>query len=123
MCRVDFNIIGIFLIFILLAQYMNKDPSFASLKINLILMILVVIDALFLIIMLFVWITSKGEVEYWRSLYAIHSVCYYLALAEIGLKVVGIMLFKKGNNNLNTESNQIMDPAKSYSNSNRYDGF
>lgn len=100
---------------------MNQDPSLQSTRVKLVLMILVCIDVLFLIIMLFVWITSKGEVEYWRSLYAIHSVCYWLALVEIGLKVVGIMLFKKGNNNLNTEAKEIMDPAKSYSNSNRYE--
>ena len=89
MARVDFNIIGCFVLLIVLNQYYNKYPMLIQ-KINFhgnIIMIL--IDIIWLIIMSSVWSHSKDKnnnIKYWSSIKLIHNIVYYLVFIEIGFK-------------------------------------
>ena len=89
MARVDFNIIGCFVLLIVLNQYYNKYPMLIQ-KIHFhgnIVMIL--IDIIWLIIMSFVWSHSQdknNKIKYWSSIKLIHNIVYYLVFIEIGFK-------------------------------------
>ena len=89
MARVDFNIVGCFVLLIVLNQYYNKYPMLIQ-KIHFhgnIVMIL--IDIIWLIIMSFVWSHSQdknNKIKYWSSIKLIHNIVYYLVFIEIGFK-------------------------------------
>ena len=86
MARVDFNIVGCFVLLIVLNQYYNKYPMLIQ-KIHFhgnIVMIL--IDIIWLIIMSFVWSHSQdknNKIKYWSSIKLIHNIVYYLVFIEI----------------------------------------
>ncbi len=89
MARVDFNLIGCFVLLMVINQFYNKSPMLIQ-KINFqgnILMIL--IDIIWLIIMSFVWNHSqdkKNKIKYWSSIKFIHNIVYYLVFVEIVIK-------------------------------------
>ena len=81
---------------IILSYYQGGNQAEGMNKMNLILKVLIVIDALFLIVMYFVWIKSSDKVShYWTCLYSFHLITYLLALAEIAVKVIILLKAKK----------------------------
>ena len=127
MARVDFNIIGCFVLLIVLNQYYNKYPMLIQ-KINFhgnIIMIL--IDIIWLIIMSSVWSHSKDKnnnIKYWSSIKLIHNLVYYLVFVEIAFKCYIIYLiysnYKKTYSNTSNLTNlKYMLDSKEISSSTR----
>ena len=127
MARVDFNIIGCFVLLIVLNQYYNKYPMLIQ-KINFhgnIIMIL--IDIIWLIIMSSVWSHSKDKnnnIKYWSSIKLIHNLVYYLVFVEIVFKCYIIYLiysnYKKTYSNTSNLANlKYMLDSKEISSSTR----
>ena len=127
MARVDFNIIGCFILLIVLNQYYNKYPMLIQ-KINFhgnIIMIL--IDIIWLIIMSSVWSHSKDKnnnIKYWSSIKLIHNLVYYLVFVEIVFKCYIIYLiysnYKKTYSNTSNLANlKYMLDSKEISSSTR----
>ena len=127
MARVDFNIVGCFVLLIVLNQYYNKYPMLIQ-KINFhgnIIMIL--IDIIWLIIMSSVWSHSKDKnnnIKYWSSIKLIHNLVYYLVFVEIVFKCYIIYLiysnYKKTYSNTSNLANlKYMLDSKEISSSTR----
>ena len=67
--RNDYNIIGGIIILILFNQFFKEYPKLVLKGIIHFLGILCVIDALWLIIMMFSWTHGKNTSKYWQSLF------------------------------------------------------
>ncbi|MCQ2821235.1 MAG: hypothetical protein MJ252_28585 [archaeon] len=78
----------------IISYYKRQNPQLAVKYSDLFLKILIGVDVIFLIVMFFVWVKSKGSSPFWESLHTFHMITYFLAIAEIILKVIGIMRLK-----------------------------
>lgn len=63
-------------------------------RIDLVLKVCIILDAIFIIITTFFWVKNKGETDYWKSLYTIHIIVYIIGFIEIAIKVLGLLSLK-----------------------------
>ena len=116
--RNDYNIIGGIIILILFNQFFKEYPKLVLKGIIHFLGILCVIDALWLIIMMFSWTHGKNTSKYWQSLFFIHNLIYFIGIIEFLGKGYYIYLLYNEYKNYGNQD-ELYDFVYSIDNSNK----
>ena len=103
---------------ILFNQFFKEYPKLVLKGIIHFLGILCVIDALWLIIMMFSWTHGKNTSKYWQSLFFIHNLIYLIGIIEfLGKGYLIYLLFNEYKNYGNQD--ELYDFVYSIDNSNK----